>query len=162
MIPNAENARTTAAGGTASSKPWPRSAGVIRKRVHCRMSTLATVKSVTAATRTVVIFSSRRYPPERSSKTAARVVSAAQKCSWCVRRYGFHDAPRKLKASAIGLDAPGKAMWAAWPTAPSIAAIWACVVSIIRSQSQQSQDTPARGPGSESKAASVVLPCVMA
>ena len=45
-------------------------------------------------------------------------------------------------ASAIAWDARGKAMWAAWPTVPSIAAIWACVVSIMKSQSQQSHETP--------------------
>ncbi len=53
-------------------------------------------------------------------------------------------------------------MWAAWPTVPSIAAICACVVSIMTSQSQHNHETPARGPGSESNAASVVLPCVIA
>ena len=53
-------------------------------------------------------------------------------------------------------------MWAAWPTVPSIAAICAWVVSIMNSQSQHNHDTPSRGPGSVSKAASVVLPCVIA
>ena len=48
----------------------------MRNEVHWRISTLATVKSVTAATRTVVIRSSRRYPPESSSRTAASVVNA--------------------------------------------------------------------------------------
>ena len=38
-------------------------------------------------------------------------------------------------------------MWAAWPTVPSIAAIWAWVVSIMISQSQQIHDAPSRGPG---------------
>ncbi len=33
-------------------------------------------------------------------------------------------------------------MWAAWPTVPSIAAICAWVVSIMKSQSQQSHETP--------------------
>ena len=59
MIPNAENARASAAGGTASSNPPPRSGQVMRNVVHWRIRTLATVNSVTAATRTVVIFSSR-------------------------------------------------------------------------------------------------------
>ena len=103
---------------------------MIRKRVHCRMSTLATVNSVTAATRTVVIFSSRRYPPESSSKTAASVVSAAQKYSWWVSKIRLprraQDARRPRRSAC---DAPGNAMWAAWPTVPSIAAICACVVS---------------------------------
>ncbi len=53
-------------------------------------------------------------------------------------------------------------MCAAWPTVPSIAAICAWVVSIMISQSQQSHEAPTRGPGSESNAASVVLPCVIA
>ena len=53
-------------------------------------------------------------------------------------------------------------MCAAWPTSPSIAAIWACVASIMNSQSQPIHDVPSRGPGSESKATSVVLPCVIA
>ena len=47
-------------GGTASSKPLPEIGRRDAERVHCRMSTLATVNSVTAATSTVVIFSSRR------------------------------------------------------------------------------------------------------
>ena len=53
-------------------------------------------------------------------------------------------------------------MCAAWPTVPSIAAIWACVASIMNSQSQHIHDVPSRGPGRVSKAASVVLPCVIA
>ena len=53
-------------------------------------------------------------------------------------------------------------MCAAWPTVPSIAAICACVVSIMISQSQHSHDVPSRGPGSESNASRVVLPCVIA
>ena len=64
--------------------------------------------------------------------------------------------------SAMAREAPGKAMCAAWPTVPSIAAIWACVVSVMISQSQQSHEAPSRGPGSESNASSVVLPCVIA
>ncbi len=53
-------------------------------------------------------------------------------------------------------------MCAAWPTSPSIAAIWAWVVSIMNSQSQPSHDVPSRGPGRVSKAARVVLPWVIA
>ena len=53
-------------------------------------------------------------------------------------------------------------MCAAWPTVPSIAAICACVVSIMISQSQHSHDAPSRGPGSESNASRVVRPCVIA
>jgi len=53
-------------------------------------------------------------------------------------------------------------MWAACPTVPSIAAIWACVINIMISQSQQIQEVPSLGPGSVSNAASVVLPCVIA
>ena len=53
-------------------------------------------------------------------------------------------------------------MCAAWPTVPSIAAIWAWVVSIMISQSQQIHDAPSRGPGSVSNAARVVLPWVIA
>ena len=53
-------------------------------------------------------------------------------------------------------------MWAAWPTRPSIAAIWAWVVSIMNSQSQPSHDVPSLGPGRVSNAASVVLPWVIA
>ena len=62
----------------------------------------------------------------------------------------------------MACEARGNAMWAAWPTVPSIAAIWACVVSIMISQSQQIHDAPSLGPGSVSNAASVVLPCVIA
>jgi hypothetical protein len=65
-------------------------------------------------------------------------------------------------ASAMAREPRGNAMWAAWPTVPSIAAIWACVVSIMMSQSQQIHDVPSLGPGSVSNAASVVLPCVIA
>ena len=59
-------------------------------------------------------------------------------------------------------EASGNAMWAAWPTVPSIAAIWAWVASIMNSQSQQSHDVPSRGPGKVSNAASVVRPWVIA
>ena len=59
-------------------------------------------------------------------------------------------------------DAPGKAMCAAWPTVPSIAAICAWVVSIMISQSQQSHEAPRRGPGSESNASRVVRPWMIA
>ena len=85
-MPNAENASATAAVGMASSNPRSRSGKVMRNVVHCKISTLATVNSVTAATMTVVILSSRRYPPESNSKTAASVVTAAQKCSWWLER----------------------------------------------------------------------------
>ena len=80
-MPNAEKASATAAVGMASSNPRSRSGKVMRNVVHCKISTLATVKSVTAATMTVVIRSNRRYPPESNSKTAASVVTAAQTCS---------------------------------------------------------------------------------
>ncbi len=39
---------------------------------------------------------------------------------------------------------------------------FAWVVSIMMSQSQHNHDTPNRGPGRVSKAASVVWPCVIA
>ena len=65
-------------------------------------------------------------------------------------------------AAGHRLAGPGKAMCAACPTVPSIAAIWACVARVMMSQSQQSQDVPSPRPGKVSNAASVVLPCVIA
>ncbi len=60
MIPNAESASASAAVGTTGSNPPARSGAVILKLVNWRISTLATVNRVTAATSTVVIRSSRR------------------------------------------------------------------------------------------------------
>lgn len=60
VIPKAENARARAVAGKRNVRPRSRSGSLIRNRVHCRITTLTTVNSVTAATRMVVIFSSRR------------------------------------------------------------------------------------------------------
>src|SRR5947208_6258992 len=109
VIPNAENARPSAAVGTANVRPFSRSAGWIWNLVHCRITTLATVNSVTAATRTVVIFSSRLYPPESSRATAARVVRLAQTYSSRVCKNVYQPGETRPASRAIASEPPGKA-----------------------------------------------------
>ncbi len=125
---------------------------MIRNSVHWRITTLTTVKSVTAATSTVVIFSSRRYPPESKSKIAA--TRGDSRPDVFLAR-GQERAPGRDHRSRRRWPWPprraGNAMCAAWPTVPSIAAIWACVVSIMISQSQQIHEAPSFGPGQRVK-----------
>ena len=161
-MPNAENASAIAAAGKVKVRPAFRLGSVIRKSVHCRMTTLTTVKSVTAATNTVVIFSSRRYPPESSSKMAAMLVIRPRHIPHAWPGTVPQEGTTSPAACAMACETLGNAMCAAWPTVPSIAAIWAWVVSIMMSQNQQIHESPSLGPGSVSNAASVVLPCVIA
>ncbi len=87
MIPNAENASATAAAGTASSNPRSRSGKVMRNVVHCRIEDARHGEKRDRGHQdgrdSSPAAGSRR---RASSKTAARVVTAAQKCSWWLER----------------------------------------------------------------------------
>ena len=95
-----------------------------------------------------MILSSRRYPPESKQQDRRQGGDGRPEMLLMARQIR---PPRRRPdaggAAAIGLRRPGKAMWAAWPTVPSIAAICAWVVSIMISQSQHSHETPGTRPG---------------